>query len=180
MEENTEWRRPTAEELKCVQSQTKISTDYVYEKTKIYKFMVLGCLAVSGISLVLGSDKELSAVIILLVMALIFAGVIISRSLKTRFMLKSSDAGKVWVRELVVVSKESYPPSRRHREPSYIIHARIIHSDESSENTRRTYHIPGYLYDRLCKGAGFLDVRYDDDLSGNPFLIIEQIWNVEQ
>lgn len=183
MEENKEWRRPTAEELELVKRQTKITTDYIYAENKIYMILIgIGLvLSIFALKSVFSGYKDaLSLLAFLSPIELIFAGVIISRLLKTRFMLKSSDEGTVWVRELVVDSKESFRSGRRQNDPSYVVRAHIIHSDESSENARRSYHIPDYIYVRLCEGTVFLDVRYDDDLSGNPFLIIEQIWIVEQ
>lgn len=181
MEENKEWRRPTAEELKLVKRQTKITTDYIYEKNKIYKIIIVIGLVLSifAVKTVFSGDKNaLTLLFFISFLELIFAGIIIIRSSQAKFMLKSCEEEKIWVRDLEVDSKlKSY--SRR-GEPLYVIRAGIIHSDESSENTRRDYPVSGHIYNLLCEGTVILDARYDDDLSGKPYLMIEQIWNVEQ
>ena len=184
-EETREWRRTVAEELKLVKRQTKITTDYIYEKNKIYKIIIVIGLVLSifAVKLVFIGDKDaLTLLILLSVLELIFAGIIMRRSSKAKFMLKSCEEEKFWVRDLVVVNKEFFiqPYNRRKRDDSYIIHANIVNSVEKGDNARRTYYTTESVYKHLSIGRRFLDARYDDDLSGKPYLIIEQIWNVEQ
>ena len=186
MEENKEWRRPTSDEVKLIKRQVKISTDYIDSCNKIYKIVIIVCLVLISFavwSLFKGKDPNARALLIINSVFVLLALISIIRgNLKKRFFLKSCEKEKFWVRDLVVVNKEFFiqPHNRRKRDDSFIIHANIVNSVEKGDKARRTYHTTETVYKHLSIGSRFLDARYDDALDGRPYLIIEQIWSVDQ
>lgn len=127
--------------------------------------------------IVKAQDTDMICVVI------IFAGInlclmlyILRQKRKARFVLKSSRAGTVWARDVVVTDKRCVASKRNQHRESYYIDVHIENHNGSYEEANRCYNIPTYIYSVMHKGSRFIDVRYDPELDCEPYLIIEHLW----
>ena len=180
-EETREWRKPTDEELEVVRRNTKIFAEYYMGMAKsvgICVAIALGVMAYCVYFLIrYGGTEALAAVIVLAVIDLCFLISILRKRSKARFVLKSSNEGTVWVRDVVVVDKQCFTSRRNQYNETYYIDAHIDNFNGSYEDSNRSYSVSAYIYSILHKGDRFIDVRYDPELDGEPYLIIEHLWS---
>ena len=180
-EETIEWRKPTDEELEVVRRNTKIFAEFYVSKAKTAGLLLM----ISAVFTVYflyhlvkaGNTAVLSAIITFALIHLCFMLYIFRQKRKARFILKSSNEGTVWVRDVVVVDKRCFTSRRNQHNETYYIDAHIDNFNGSYEDSNRSYSVSAYIYSILNKGDRFIDVRYDPELDGEPYLIIEHLWS---
>ena len=179
-EEPREWRKPTEEELGIIRRNTKIFAEYYMAMAKSVGICAAIAFGVTAYCLYFlfryGGTEALAAVIVLAVIDLCFLISILRKIKKARFILKSSNEGTVWVRDAVVMDKRCATSTKNHSE-MYFIDAHIDNFNGSYEDSNRSYSVSAYIYSILHKGDRFIDVRYDPELDGKPYLIIEHLWS---
>ena len=179
-EETREWRKPTDEELEIIRRNTKTFAVYYMGMAKsvgICAAIALGVTAYCVYFLIrYGGTEALAAVIVLAVIDLCFLISILRKRSKERFVLKSSNEGTVWVRDVVVKDKRCATSPKNHSE-MYFIDVHIEGHNGSYDDANRSYKVSTYIYSILHKGDRFIDVRYDPELDCEPYLIIEHLWS---
>lgn len=179
-----EWRKPTEKESEEATQKARADADRVFAtvKTLMTVSLVLFGLVLLGIaySIYARSFDDMAALVIFSVIGII-ACLMIAQYIKTkaRFKVRQCEEGKILVRDNIVIAKRKTEWQDRSGKTkhSYFASVRIVNSDEVGSEALREYRIGAVLFDEIRKGTTFVDVRYDPDLDGYPYFIIDQLWS---
>lgn len=183
MEEREYWREPNDKELDAVRSVVHNAVGYNRKQTETkFVFFVFGAFFAFGCFdlIFIRDDNGLPLTVFSLICMSVYYLVFCYRRRKQSFMVKRSEEGRILVRDMVVNKTECVRSiNRSHGIETVKYYASADISMHDTDVESRRYEISEATYRSIKKGSRFLDVRFDPDLDGKPYLIIEQVWNID-
>ena len=183
-EETREWRKPTDEESEEAMSYARSKVDRASEICKIMRQVTLIVSALLFILLVSSAvvrafDVMAALIIFLVLCALGFIAMSFLIKRKAKFKVRQCEDGNILVRDNIVIHKHKVErqDSSGRIITNYYVKARIVNSRDIGSIAEREHAVSASVFDKISKGTTFVEVRYDPELDGYPYFIIDQLWS---
>ena len=98
---------------------------------------------------------------------------------KAKFKVRQCEDGNILVRDNIVLYKHKVErqDSSGRTITNYYVKTRIVNSRDIGSIAEREHAVSAFVFDKISKGTTFVEVRYDSELDGYPYFIIDQLWS---